>query len=76
MILLIKFAIRKINFLLEIYILQFSRKTALVDFSLDDLAATRLRPVSVVNSVQSPAHDCASPLFYQVQGEVIFVRET
>ena len=46
--------------------------TAGVGFSFDVVASGLL----VEDNVQSPAHGCASPFCWQVEGEVIIVRET
>ena len=59
-------------FLLELNFLQFGLKTVGVRDSLDVVTGG----VSVEYSGQSPPHSHASPLFWEVQGEVIIVRQT
>ena len=59
-------------FLLEFNFLQFGLKTAGVGFSSDVVTGG----VLIENRVDSPAQGCARPLCWQVQGEVIIVRET
>ena len=57
---------------LELSFLQCSGKTAGIGFSFDVVASGLL----VENSVQSPAYYCASSLYWKIQVEVIFIRET
>ena len=62
----------KTNFLLELNFLQCCRKTVGVGYSFSVVTGG----VSVDNSVQTPPHNCAIPLCWQVQAEVILVSQT
>ena len=62
----------KIFILLEFDFLQFSRRTIEVRISFDVVAAY----IYVRNRRQSPPHSCTSPLCWEVQSEIILVRQT